>query len=408
MAKIAILGFGTVGSGVLEVLNANSENVNRRAGQEISVKYICDIRDFSSHPNANLFVNNIDIVLNDEEVELVVETIGGINPAYLFVKQSLKSGRHVVTSNKELVAKHGAELLKIANENEVCFLFEASVGGGMPLITPLYQCLAANVVSEVMGIVNGTTNFMLTKMLNKNLTFDQALKTAQDLGYAETIDPSADIDGFDAQRKIAILASIISGTQIFTQNINTKGISDISLQDMLVTKKAGYAIRLIAWAKRQNNGQISCGVEPCVLKNSHRLALVEDVYNAVLIKADMLGDVLFYGKGAGKLPTASAVVADVIDALKNGNDIHTSLFWNESTPLLEEYKDEDEYEFYLRANCEDESALKDIFGNIMVLETETGEIFIKTAKTTKENINLMCQKAKDSNIIINNIMKIIE
>ncbi|MEG1366601.1 MAG: homoserine dehydrogenase, partial [Oscillospiraceae bacterium] len=195
MVKIAILGFGIVGSGVLEVLRRNAQSVARRLGQGVEVKYICDIRDFSSHADAKLFVNNIDVILNDSEVKVVVETIGGIKPAYFYVKSALSSGRHVVTSNKELVATHGAELLALAKENNVCFLFEASVGGGTPIITPMHQCLAANVISEVAGIVNGTTNFMLTRMARDGMSFDEALKTAQSLGYAETIDPSADVDG---------------------------------------------------------------------------------------------------------------------------------------------------------------------------------------------------------------------
>ncbi len=408
MAKIAILGFGTVGSGVLQVLSENQNSVLRRLGQELQVKYICDIRDFKGHPNENLIVNNIDVILNDDEIELIVETIGGINPAYLFVKQSLQSARHVVTSNKELVAKHGAELLKIAKQNNVCFLFEASVGGGMPLITPLHQCLAANVINEVMGILNGTTNFMLTKMAMENLTFEQALSIAQELGYAETIDPSADVDGLDAQRKIAILASIITGTQVFTQNIPTKGIRDISVADMAAAQKAGYAIKLIAWAKRASDGQICCAVEPCMLNNRHRLSNVDDVYNAVLVNADMLGDVLFYGKGAGKLPTASAVVADIIDAFKNKSEMHTSLFWQESVPLEGKFICEDEFNFYLRVFCDNEHALNDIYGNIIILENANGEILFKTSKYTQNNIDILNNKALKSDITVNNILKIIE
>ncbi len=408
MAKVAILGFGTVGSGVLEVLNLNSASVSKRAGQEISVKYICDIRDFSDHPNANLFVNNIDVILNDDEVSVVVETIGGINPAYLFVKQSLESKRHVITSNKELVATHGAELLRIANENEVCFLFEASVGGGTPIITPLHQCLAANVVSEIRGIVNGTTNFMLSKMSDENLSFEQALSIAQDLGFAETIDPSADVDGYDAQRKIAILSSIITGTKVFVENIPTKGIRDISVFDMSTAKKHGYAVKLIAWAKRDEKGQICCGVEPCVLENSNQLSNVNDVYNAVLIKADMLGDVLFYGKGAGKLPTASAVVADVIDAVKIGNEIHSSLFWQDSTPLEGKFKDENEYKFFIRANCSDEDKLNSIFDIEKILEKTNDEIIFVTNPLHSAKLNELIASATRENIEIKNAMKILK
>ena len=243
MATIAILGYGTVGSGVLEVLRRNAASIERRAGQPVTVKYICDIRDFSSHPDAALFVNNIDVILSDPEVTAVVETIGGLKPAYFYVKSALESGRHVVTSNKELVATHGAELLAIARRRGVCFLFEASVGGGTPIITPMHQCMAANVISEIAGIVNGTTNFMLTKMARENMDFGAALKLAQSLGYAETIDPSADVDGIDAQRKISILASLAFGRHFFPQNVPTRGIRDVSVKDIALAARQGAAVR---------------------------------------------------------------------------------------------------------------------------------------------------------------------
>ena len=328
MATIAILGYGTVGSGVLEVLRRNAASIERRAGQPVTVKYICDIRDFSSHPDAALFVNNIDVILSDPEVTAVVETIGGLKPAYFYVKSALESGRHVVTSNKELVATHGAELLAIARRRGVCFLFEASVGGGTPIITPMHQCMAANVISEIAGIVNGTTNFMLTKMARENMDFGAALKLAQGLGYAETIDPSADVDGIDAQRKISILASLAFGRHFFPQNVPTRGIRDVSVKDIALAARQGAAVRLIAWARRGDDGSVALAVEPMLIPRENQLAGVEDVFNAVLVKGDMLGDVVFYGKGAGKLPTASAVVADVIDAAKH-RDEKKRMFWAE-------------------------------------------------------------------------------
>ena len=260
MATIAILGYGTVGSGVLEVLRRNAASIERRAGQPVTVKYICDIRDFSSHPDAALFVNNIDVILSDPEVTAVVETIGGLKPAYFYVKSALESGRHVVTSNKELVATHGAELLAIARRRGVCFLFEASVGGGTPIITPMHQCMAANVISEIAGIVNGTTNFMLTKMARENMDFGAALKLAQSLGYAETIDPSADVDGIDAQRKISILASLAFGRHFFPQNVPTRGIRDVSVKDIALAARQGAAVRLIAWARRGDDGSVALAV----------------------------------------------------------------------------------------------------------------------------------------------------
>ncbi|MEG2930673.1 MAG: homoserine dehydrogenase [Ruthenibacterium sp.] len=411
MAKIAIIGFGTVGSGVLEVLRRNSDGIARRAGQPVSVKYICDIRDFRGHPDAALFVNNIDIILNDPEVRVVVETIGGLKPAYLYVRQSLESGRHVVTSNKELVATHGAELLHLARAHGVCFLFEASVGGGTPVITPIHQCLAANVVSEIMGIVNGTTNFMLTKMARDAMTFDEALKTAQSLGYAETIDPSADVDGIDAQRKIAILASLAFGSQVYPQNVPTRGIRDVTVHDIAMAAKLNCAVRLIAWAKHTETGVLSCGVEPCLVPRTNQLAGVEDVFNAVLVKGDMLGDVVFYGKGAGKLPTASAVVADVIDALKNGTSIHDSLFWRESLPMEGTYRDSGEYDFYVRVSRASAATVQtafDALGTLEVLDGADGldgDVAFLVRSVTGDALLDCCGKARAAGLVVQNTLK---
>ena len=333
MAKIAILGFGTVGGGVLEVLRRNAASVSRRAGQPVEVKYILDIRDFSAHPDAALFVDNIDTILADPEIKVVVETIGGTKFAYPYVRRALESGRSVVTSNKEMVATYGAELLALAREHKAAFLFEASVGGGTPIITPMHQCLAANVISQVQGIVNGTTNFMLTKMAREEMGFEDALKIAQQLGYAETKDPGDDVDGPDACRKIAILASIAFGHHFYPKNIPTRGIRGITVADIAAAARLDCVIKLIAWAKRDETGRVTAAVEPMLVPKSNQLASVDDVFNAVLVKGDMLGDVVFYGKGAGRLPTASAVVADVIDALKHGAKIHDSLFWQPSEPF---------------------------------------------------------------------------
>ena len=368
MATIAILGYGTVGSGVLEVLRRNAASIERRAGQPVTVKYICDIRDFSSHPDAALFVNNIDVILSDPEVTAVVETIGGLKPAYFYVKSALESGRHVVTSNKELVATHGAELLAIARRRGVCFLFEASVGGGTPIITPMHQCMAANVISEIAGIVNGTTNFMLTKMARENMDFGAALKLAQSLGYAETIDPSADVDGIDAQRKISILASLAFGRHFFPQNVPTRGIRDITVADVAAAERLNCVIKLIAWMKRGDDGSVAAGVEPCLVPRSHQLAGVDDVFNAVLVKGDMLGDVVFYGKGAGKLPTASAVVADVVDALKNGSKVHDSLFWQPAEPVEGMLTDPAPAAYYVRAAGVAPAVVEAIYGRGRVVD----------------------------------------
>ena len=333
MAKIAILGFGTVGSGVYEVLCRNAASVSRRAGEPVEVKYILDPKDFTGNPVEPLVVKSIDVILQDPEIRVVVETIGGTRFAYPYVKACLESGRSVCTSNKEMVATYGAELLALAKEHDCAFLFEASVGGGTPIITPMHQCLAANVISQVQGIVNGTTNFMLTKMAREEMGFEDALKIAQQLGYAETKDPGDDVDGPDACRKIAILASIAFGHHFYPKNIPTRGIRGITVADIAAAARLDCVIKLIAWAKRDETGRVTAAVEPMLVPKSNQLASVDDVFNAVLVRGDMLGDVVFYGKGAGRLPTASAVVADVIDALKHGAKIHDSLFWQPSEPF---------------------------------------------------------------------------
>ncbi|MBE5037997.1 homoserine dehydrogenase [Subdoligranulum sp. DSM 109015] len=333
MAKIAIMGFGTVGSGVLEVCRRNAAAIARRAGEPVEVKYILDVRDFSDSPDAALFVKDLDIILADPEVKAVVETIGGTRFAYPYVRRCLESGRSVCTSNKEMVATYGAELLALAREHGAAFLFEASVGGGTPIITPMHQCLAANHISRIEGIVNGTTNFMLTKMKREGMSFDEALRLAQKLGYAETKDPGDDVDGRDACRKIAILASLACGHHVYPDNIPTRGIRELTSLDVKAAESLECVIKLIAWYREEANGGLSAGVEPMLVPDTNQLAGVDDVFNAILVKGDMLGDVVFYGKGAGKLPTASAVVADVIDALKEGAAVHDSLFWQPAEKL---------------------------------------------------------------------------
>lgn len=362
MAKIAILGFGTVGSGVLEVLRRNAQAIRRRAGEEIEVKYILDIRDFSAHPDAALFVNNIDVILADPEIKAVVETIGGTRFAYPYVKAALESGRSVATSNKELVATHGAELLALAKEHGAAFLFEASVGGGTPVITPMHQCLAANLITGVQGIVNGTTNFILTQMDSGSMSFEEALALAQQMGYAETCDPSDDLDGIDACRKIAILASLAFGRQIHTQNIPTRGIRGITVQDIEAAASLCCAVKLIAWARQDEAQNVFAGVEPMLVPSSSRLYGVDDVFNAVLVTGDMLGEVLFYGKGAGRLPTASAVAADVIEALKRGAGVHDTLFWRPAAPAPGPLTDPQPAAYYVRVCGISPEALPGLYG----------------------------------------------
>lgn len=315
MIYVGIMGHGTVGSGVAEVLFKNSDNIARRAGAEIRVKRILDLREFPALPYADLFTKRPEDLLEDPEIQIIVEVMGGLHPAYDFTKQALFSGRHVVTSNKELVAQHGAELMRIARQHNVNYLYEASVGGGIPILRPLKQCLAGNEITEVYGILNGTTNYILTQMKDHGVSFEKALADAQAMGYAEK-DPTADIEGHDAQRKLAILAGIAFGQQIQFSDIETEGISRITLEDMQFARELGYVIKLIAQAV-QGEGVVGARVCPMLLMQDHPLADVEDVFNAILIKGDAIGDVMFYGRGAGKLPTASAVVGDIMDAAKH-------------------------------------------------------------------------------------------
>ncbi len=349
MAKLAILGCGIVGGGVREILRRNAAGIERRLGEKLELGYICDLRDFSADPDAALFVKDIEPILADGEVRVVVETIGGLKPAYDYVRRALSSGRHVVTSNKEMVAQYGAELLALAKEHGVCFLFEASVGGGTPIITPIHQCLAANRIFSVAGIINGTTNFMLSRMEKAGMDFAAALKEAQDLGYAETKDPSDDVDGIDACRKVSILASLAFGSHVYPENVRARGIRAITPADMEAARRLNCAVKLIAWCEKSEDGPLQVAVEPMLVRRSDQLSGVDDVFNAVKVEGDMLGEVLFYGKGAGKLPTGSAVMADAIDAMKEGVKIHNSLFWKPAAPIDGFYGDGGACQWYLRA-----------------------------------------------------------
>lgn len=386
MAKIAILGFGNIGSGVLEVLRRNAAGVARRAGEPVEVKYILDVRDFSASPDARLFTNTIDTILADAEVRVVVETIGGTRFSYPYVKACLESGRSVCTSNKELVALHGAELIGLARAHGCAFLFEASVGGGMPLLGPMHQSLAADVICGVQGIVNGTTNFMLTRMEKDGLDFDAALKLAQRLGYAETRDPGDDVDGRDAARKMAILASLASGRHVYPQNIPTRGIRDVTPADLAAARALGCAVKLIAWAKRGADGQFIAGVEPMLVPFENQLAACEDVYNAVVIKGELLGDVLFYGPGAGKLPTASAVAADVIEALKKGAQVHDTLYWREEAPAEGVFTDPAPAAYYVRVEGLAPADAARCYGRCDVLRASDTESFLLVRDAAPEQM----------------------
>ena len=327
MVQIAVMGYGVVGSGVVEVLTTHTDHIAKRAKEEIGIKYILDLREFPDSPFADKFTKSFDDIINDPEVRVVVEVMGGLHPAFEYSMRCMEAGKSVVTSNKELVATKGAELLKVAQEKNVNFLFEASVGGGTPVIGPMHRDLAANHILSIEGIVNGTTNFMLTRMRQAGLSFEQALAEAQALGYAETRDPSADVDGIDAKRKIAILASLAFGRHIPPEAVPARGIRAVSPQDVTLAAQLGCAVKLVAWAREGAPGRIEAAVEPMLVRHEDLLSGVDDVFNAVRVRCDMLGDTLFYGRGAGKLPTASAVVADVAEALRAGAAVHDTLWW---------------------------------------------------------------------------------
>ena len=317
---------------MVEVINTNGDIINQRAGDEINIKYVLDLRDFPGDPVQEKIVHDVDEIINDPEIRIVVEVMGGIEPAYTFVKKCLEAGKSVVTSNKALVAKHGAELLSIARERELNFLFEASVGGGIPIIRALNSSMTADVIEEITGILNGTTNYMLTKMFYEGADYDEVLKEAQDKGYAER-NPEADVEGYDACRKIAILSSLISGQQVDFEDIYTEGITKVSRKDMMYAKKMGMTIKLLASSKRHGN-HLHAIVSPALLGKEHPLYNVDDVFNAVFVRGNVLGDAMFYGSGAGKLPTASAVVADVVDEVKHLHRNIMTMWKSEKLELL--------------------------------------------------------------------------
>ena len=350
MVEIAIMGFGVVGSGVGEVLREHAESIARRAKEEIHIKYILDVRDFPDSPFAGRFIKDFNTILNDPDIRIVVEVMGGLHPAFDYVKACLENGKSVVTSNKELVAAKGAELLAIAQKNNLNFLFEASVGGGIPIIRPISQCLAANEVIGIAGILNGTTNFILTKMIRDQMDFDTALALAQKLGYAER-DPSADIDGPDACRKICILASLAFGRHVYPEQVHTEGIRGLKLADVEYAESWGGVVKLIGKVKKLDSGKLQIICCPMFIDRDSQLANVDDVFNGILVRGDATGDVVFYGKGAGKLPTASAVVADVIDCVKHLK-ARKYLFWEDGSPEYVEDYLEDTVPMYVRATAE--------------------------------------------------------
>ncbi len=366
--NVAILGFGVVGSGVAEVITQNAEHIKENSNVSLKVTKILDIRDFPDSDFAPLMTKNFEEILLDDSISIVCETMGGVNPAFDFVSKCLMKGKHVVTSNKELVATRGFELLQLARENNVNFLFEASVGGGIPIIRPLSRCLAGNNVNEVAGILNGTSNFILTKMIVDGMSFADALKLAQDKGYAEK-DPTADVEGFDALRKICILASLCFGTHVYPDGIYTEGISKITLEDVAFAESYDAVIKLIARAKKLAEDKITVMVTPCLVKNSSMLSGVSDVFNACLVRGDMTGDVLMYGKGAGKLATASAVVGDVIDCAANDKERKFFGWADEKKDFVASYL-ENETAFYVRGTDADKAEIEKAFTSVQYLTRE--------------------------------------
>lgn len=365
MIKVAVMGYGTIGSGVVEVLNINKSNIAKRAKDEVEVKYVLDLRDFPGDPMEKKIVHDYKTILEDPEVEIVVETMGGVEPAYTFVKAMLEAGKHVTTSNKALVAAKGAELIALAKEKNVNFMFEASVGGGIPIIRPLNSCLTADEIEEITGIVNGTTNYMMTKMAEQGAEFDDVLKDAQDMGYAEK-DPTADIEGYDSCRKIAILTSLVCGQQVDYEDIHTEGITKITATDIRYAKAMNRKIKLLATSKKVGDGYVAM-VAPFLLPPNHPLYNVNDVFNAIFVHGNVLGDAMFYGSGAGKLPTASAVVADIVDMAKHRN-VNVAVEWSSKKVELVDYK-KSENKFFVRANASKDE-VEALFGSVTFVEAE--------------------------------------
>ena len=401
MISVAIMGHGVVGSGVAEIITTHKQKLFASIGEEVYIKKILDLREFPDSPLANRFTKDFNDIINDVEIRVVAEVMGGINPAYDYTKQLLKAGKSVVTSNKELVAAKGAELLQLAKENNANFLFEASVGGGIPIIRPMNQCLVANNVTEVAGILNGTTNFILTKMFAEGMDFDEALKLAQDLGFAER-NPAADVEGHDACRKICILASLAFGKHVYPDNVHTEGITTITLDDVKYAASYNCVIKLIGKVKLLSNGKMDILVAPMFVPKSSQLANINYEFNGIMVRGDCTDDVVFYGKGAGKLPTASAVVADIIDCCKHLKT-RKYLYWADSTSDNIIPQNESESAMFLKISAEDTasalSSVEEIFGTITTLSIDNqkdGEFAVVTPviimETLEKSIALLEEK----------------
>ncbi|WP_370814407.1 homoserine dehydrogenase [Butyricicoccus pullicaecorum] len=372
MLKVAIMGHGTVGSGVYDVFAQNAAQIAKAVGEEVEVKYVLDLRDFSKLSYADKFVTDFSVIENDPEVCVVAEVMGGVGAAYEFSKRCLKAGKSVCTSNKELVAVHGEELLALAKEHNVNYLFEASVGGGIPLIRPMMQCLAANQIEEICGILNGTTNYILSQMIHNSVAFDDALRQAQKMGYAEN-DPTADIEGHDACRKICILSDLAFGDKIDPDEVSCQGISGITLDDVAAASELGYVIKLIGRAKRTESGKIFAFVAPHLVPKTSPLACVEDVFNGILVTGNMVGEVMFYGQGAGKHATASAVVADMMDAIAH-REKRRPVEWGDGSQKLLLPIDQLESAWYVRGEVPAELAAKTVAGAALTVPMTAAEL----------------------------------
>lgn len=399
MVKVAVMGYGTIGSGVAEVLDQNRELIAKQAGREIELKYVLDLREFPKSPVKDKIIHDFHTIERDPDISIVVETMGGLNPAYPFVKACLEAGKHVVTSNKALVAAHGTELLAIARENRVNFLFEASVGGGIPIIRPLYRCLAGEQIEEITGILNGTTNFILTKMEREGASFEDVLKEAQELGYAER-NPEADVEGHDTCRKIAILTAMVTGKEVDYEAIATEGITKITDVDFQYAGRMRTGIKLFG-SSRIKDGQAHAFVAPVMVGRDHPLYAVSDVYNGILVRGNMVGTTMFYGSGAGKLPTASAVVADIIECAQNPEQNILPGWSDEKLTVCKH--DDLECRYFVRisgnaAQMEDE--IGRIFGTVQTVELEGMEEFaVLTDTVTEAGFKEMCKKLGDGQIL---------
>lgn len=395
MVRTAIMGFGTVGSGVYEIIK--NHNYEKKSGDGIEVSKILDIRDFNMHEAKKLFTKEFSDIVEDTGISVVAETMGGLHPAYEFTKELLLSGKSVVTSNKELVATYGTELLRIAKEKNVNYLFEASVGGGIPVIRPMTSCLLANRIEYIAGILNGTTNYILTQMFENGKSFDEALADAQELGYAER-NPAADVEGHDACRKIAILASLAWGKFVDYKDIPTEGIVNITPEDVKYAEKLGCVIKLIGYADCDEKGRVTAMVRPMLIKKTSPISGVNDVFNAILVKGDSLGEAMFYGKGAGKMATASAVVADIIDCVKQGEAKKHTMYWEDAEENFMKDSGESEAKFFVRMDNSKEDAEK-VFCGAGFIQSDNETVFVTEKMTEHALAEKLAQLGKTKAVI---------